>query len=174
MRLTYTLTIDDYKAGIRLHKQQKLARRVHFFIYDVVFPALAILSLLGTIAAYLLGQSDLVDNLIVPNIVLVSISILVPLLRAYRVRKSYKQLFPPGRLDRNWLIDIDGERIISSVPGVAESSIPWSGIYAFAHDDKIASLYISEDQYISIPAAAFTPDQRAELNELIARNVVKR
>jgi hypothetical protein len=174
MKLTYTLTLNDYKAGISLHKHQKLGRRIHFFIYDVIFPSIAIVALLGTVAAYAYGQSDLVDDLIVPDAALACIAILVPLLRAYRIRKSYKQLFPPGRLDRNWSIDIDDERIVSSISGVCESKVLWTGVFAFVQDDKITSLYISENQYISIPTGALTPDQRTELYDLIARNVVRK
>jgi hypothetical protein len=173
LKLTYTLTLGDYKAGIRLHKRQKIGRRIHFFIYDVAFPSIAILALLGTIAAYAYGQSDLVNGLIVPDTALVSIALLVPLLRAYRIRKSYKQLFPPGRIDRNWSIDIDDEQIVYSIPGVCEGKIFWSGVFAFVQDDRITSLYISENQYISIPTTALTPEQQTELNDIVARNMVR-
>jgi hypothetical protein len=83
-------------------------------------------------------------------------------------------LFTPGRLDRNWSIDIDDERIVSSVPGICESKILWSGVFAFVQNDRIISLYISENQYISIPTGALTRDQRIELNDLVARNMVRK
>jgi len=174
MKLTYTLTLDDYKASLRLHKRQRLGRRIHFFIFDVVIPTMAIAALVGIIAAKSYGQSDLVDGLIVPDAALVIIALLVPLLRAYRIRKSYKQLFPPGRVDRNWYIEVDDERILSSVPGVGEGKYFWTGILAFAQDERITLLYITENQYLPIPTCALSPDQRTELDELVARHVVKR
>jgi hypothetical protein len=124
--------------------------------------------------AYIQGQSDLVDALIVPDVALVVIALLVPLLRTYRIRKSYKRLFPPNRSDRNWYIDIDNERILSTVPGIGEGKYLWTGILSFAQDRKITMFYITEVQYLPIPTNALSPEQRTELDELVARNVVRK
>jgi len=174
MKLTYTLTLDDYRASLRLHKRQNLGRRIHFFIYDVLFPSFAVVAIMGTIGAYAFGQPDLVDDLLVPDVALVTISVFVQLLRSYRIRKLYKQLFPPGRIDRNWSIEMDDERILSTVPGVGEGKYFWTGIQAFAQNEKITMLYITESQYLAVPTCALSEEQRTELNDLVARNMPRK
>jgi len=174
MKLTYTLTLNDFKAAIRLHSRQKLGRRIHFFIYDVIFPTIAILALVGTIAAYVFGQSDLVDGLIVPDVALVCITLLVPILRACRIRKGFKGMFPQSETGPGYSLDIDNERILSLRPGIGEAKYYWAGIHAFAQDDKIMLIYITEILFICIPIHILSPEQRVELNDLITRNMVRK
>jgi hypothetical protein len=174
MKLTYSITLKDFKAAIRLHSRQKLGRRIHFFIYDVIFPFLAILALLGTIGAYVLGHSEVVDVLIVPDAALLCIVVLVPILRAYRTRKSFKGMFPPSETGPGYSLDIDNERILSVRPGIGEAKYYWAGICAFAQDDKVMLMYITEILFICIPTHSLSPDQRAELDSLITRNIARK
>jgi len=174
VKLTYTLTLADFKAGIRLHKRQKLGRRIHFFVYDVLIPLLGALALLSMITAYLSGEKELLDDVHLTFATIVAIAVLTIAIRALRVRKAYKELFPPGRLDRNWSMEIDDEGILYSIRGVVEGRVLWSGILSVAQDDRIISIYISEIQYLSIPSPAMSSEQRAELNDLVARHVVKK
>lgn len=174
MKLTYSITFKDFKAAIRLHSRQKLGRRIHCFIYDVIFPSLAALALLGTVAAYAFGQSDTIDFLILPDAVLVSIVVLVPILRAYRIRKSFKGMFPASETGPGYSLDFDNERILSVRPGIGEAKYYWTGICAFAQDNKIMLLYITEILFICIPTHTLSPDQRVELDALIARNMVRK
>jgi hypothetical protein len=174
MKLDYTLTLADWKAALRLHSRQKLGRRIHFFIYDFVISAIAILALIGMIAAYAYGQSDLVDGLIIPVSALVVLAILLPILRNLMIRKSYKGMFPFSKTGPGYSLDIDDERILSTRPGIGEAKYYWTGICAFAQNEKITLLYLSEILFIGIPTNKLSPDQRTELNDLVSRHVVKR
>jgi hypothetical protein len=174
MKLDYTLTLADWKAAIRLHTRQKIGRRIHFFIYDVIFPTIAVLALVGTIAAYAFGQSALVDDLIIPDTALVLVVILVPILRAYRIRKGFKGMFPQSETGPGYSLDIDNERILSLRPGIGEAKYYWAGIHAFAQDDKIMLFYVTEILFIGIPTHVLSPEQKVELDELIARNMVRK
>lgn len=174
MKLDYSLTLTDWKAAIRLHSHQKLGRHIHFFIYDFVIPAIAIFALIGTIVAYAYGLSDLVDGLIIPVSALVALAILLPILRNLMIRKSFKGMFPPSKIGPGYSLNIDDERILSTRPEIGEAKYYWNSICAFAQNDKIILLYISEILFIGIPAHILTLDQRTELNALIARHVVKK
>ena len=57
---------------------------------------------------------------------------------------------------------------------MAELKILWSGVYDFAQDEKITMFYTNKDCFLLFPTALMSVEQRTELNDLVARHVVKR
>lgn len=174
MKLDYSLTLADWKAAIRLHSHQRLGRRIHFFIYDFVIPAIAILASIGTIVAYAYGRSDLVDGIVIPVSALVVLAIFLPILRNLMIRKSFKGMFPPSKIGPGYSLDIDNERILSVRPGSGEAKYFWAGICGVAQNSKITLLYISDILFLGIPTRVLSPAERTELYDLIAHNVVRK
>lgn len=169
MKLTYTLTLDDYKAAQVLHRRQKFTRQLAVWIW----PALTLLGLAAMVAFTLTDHSELfVDSLAVTAGALF-ITVWMLAARWYLLRKCFKQLFPPTRIDRSSAIDIDDEQILSAVPGVSEGKIFWQGLLQFAQNNKVTMLYISELRFIFFPTSVLTLEQREELKELVKRHGVK-
>ncbi|MGA2351565.1 MAG: YcxB family protein [Terracidiphilus sp.] len=177
MQLTYTLTLAHFRAAQRLHIRQKMYRRLNFLFWQRLIPILAPFAALGAIylwsldshgaphgAAYMFGAAC----------GLVLAAIYIPSMREYYIRKGFKSLFPPARTDRHSSIDIDEDRIFSQIPGVSEGKIFWGGVVAFAQDEKVTLIYIREKVFLVIPTPAMSPEQRAEVNDLVARHVEKR
>jgi hypothetical protein len=169
MKLTYPFTLADWKAAIRLHARQKTGRRIHFLVYDYVFPSLAALGLISVLILKLTGETVFVDNLVIPVAALVVLAIILPFTRHYALRKSYKEMFPPSDTGPGYSLDINEERILSTRPGLGESTYYWTGICAVAQNQKITLLYISGVQFLGIPVRVMTPEQKAEIDSLIAR-----
>jgi hypothetical protein len=82
-------------------------------------------------------------------------------------------MLPPSCTDRIISIDIDNERVVSSIPEVSEGKFFWNAIVDFAQDEKVTLLYIRKRAFIFFPTSVLSPDQHTELNDLIARHVVK-
>jgi len=101
------------------------------------------------------------------------LTIYLPAWQAYAMRKCFKQIFPPGRTDGSSSIDIDADRIVSTVPGVSEGKFFWTGIVAVAQDEKVTLLYIRKHAFLFFPTQAMSPAQRNELNDLVARHLPK-
>jgi hypothetical protein len=174
MQLTYTLTLADFEAAQQLHIRQKLGRRIKFIALYRAIPILTAVLWIVSIVFVISGERKSLEALIPLDAGLPIMAIGLPICRYYNIRKCFKQLFPPTRTDRNSSIDIDDERILSSIPGVGESKLYWTGVLAFAQDEKITLLYISETRFLLLPTAALSPDQRTELNEIVARHVVRK
>jgi hypothetical protein len=174
MKLDYAVTLADWKAAIRLHMRQKLGRRIHLAIFNFVIPVLAVLGLGYIVFANSTGQSGVVDELVMPVTVLVLISILIPIMRNFAIRKSFKGMFPPSETGPGYSLDIDNERILSVRPGSGEAKYFWTGICGVAQDNKITLLYISDILFLGIPTRVLSPADRTELYDLIARNVVRK
>ena len=60
------------------------------------------------------------------------------------------------------------------MPDYAEAKFFWTAIVAFAQDEKITMLYTSKNNFLIFPSNVLTHDQRLELNDLVARNMVRK
>ena len=170
MKLDYTLTFADFKAAVKLHSRQKFSRRVILFVYVWLAPIMALL----LIVSFLLSpHGELSDGSIAMFAVLL-FCVLLPVMHYREIHKQFKQLFPPTRTDRSSSIDIDDERILSGVPGVSEGKIFWPGVLAFAQNEKITMIYLSENKFLFFPTLTMSLAQRSELNDLVSRHVVMR
>jgi hypothetical protein len=169
MKLTYTLTLNDYKAAQVLHRRQKFIRRLAVWIW----PALALFGLAAMVPFTATNHSELFADSIAFTAGALFITIAMPVVRWYAVRKCFKQLFPPTRTDRSSAIDIDEERILSAVPGVSEGKIFWQGLLQFAQNNKVTMLYTGEMRFIFFPTSVLTPEQREELKVMVTRHGVK-
>jgi hypothetical protein len=174
MKLTYELTLADYKAAQRLHIRQKFSRRINFYVWFVAVPILAVLGLAFFIFFDVNKLTKSASVFFGAEAGLVWLAAYLPVWRAYAIRKCFKQILSPARTDRNSLIDIDDDRIVSTVPGVSEGRFFWNAILGFAQDEKVTLLYIREKAFLFFPTPAMSPAQRTELNHLVARHVSKR
>ncbi len=173
MQLSYELTLAEFKSALRLHFRQKLSRRIHWFIYKFVIPGTTGVALSVTLYLYVTTGLDGLDDLVIADIALVAIIILVFIFRGFRVRSMFRALYPPGAKNRITSIAINDEDIRTSVDGVGEGRYLWTGVSAYAENKLIALFYIGDERFLMLPTRILSSAQRAELNDLIERHVVK-
>jgi hypothetical protein len=175
MKVIYTITLADFKAAQRLHTRQKLGRRLNSILLNIVVPILAVL---GLVFWPFLNLTDRTPNSVLIvitgiQLLLMYLSFAVPISRYLQTRKAFKRIYPPTLIGRNFSIDIDDERIHSTMPGYAEATFLWTAIVAFAHDEKATLLYLDKSRFLFFPTRALSPEQRSELNALVERNKVR-
>jgi hypothetical protein len=168
MKLNYTLTLADWKAALKLHRHKKYFRRFGVLIWFIFSVACL------TLALFCNSQSELFAQFIALGAGTLAVAIVSPFMRAYIDKRGYRRLFSPACKDRSFYIDIDDDRILSGLPGVNEEKYFWNAIVGFAQDKKMTLLYLDKDKFLLFPTYALSPDQRTELNDIIARHVVKR
>jgi hypothetical protein len=59
-------------------------------------------------------------------------------------------------------------------PGLSETKVLWQAIDRFAQNEKVTMLYIAEMRFIYFPTRSLSDAQRTELNDLVARHVVRK
>jgi hypothetical protein len=170
MRLDYTLTLDDYRAAFRLHRRQKLFRR----LYPWLGPILLAVAAAGFVTFSILGNLQLVGDSFALAAGALVMTIGVPVVRYFNVRASFRRLFPPGHSDRTSAITIDEKCVTRELSGVAELKMLWNGIYAFAQNDRITLLYTNKTCFLLFPTKIMNEEQRSELAALVARHVKRR
>jgi hypothetical protein len=168
MKINYTLTMADYKAALRLHRSQKFSRRLNRFIY----PFLAILLLFITLC--LKSGTEVFGEFFALGQFCLLMSIGKPIERYFNRRKCFKRIFLSAQEDRNISIDINNDCVLSEIPGVVAEKYFWNTIVAFVQNEKITMLYVYEDRFLFFPTAVLSSVERIELNDLIARNMVRK
>jgi hypothetical protein len=170
MKISYTLTLADYKAALRLHRRQKLSRR----ILPIIVPVIATVGLVAILVFEISGKKELAIHLLGLDVVFLLLSIALPIARLLDARVGFKRIFPLTKIVPTIATDIDDERIICENPGISEGKFFWNAIVNFAQDEKVTVLYIDKRRFLFFPTNALSPNQRAELNELVARNMVRK
>jgi len=169
MRFEFTVTLEDYKAALRLHRRPKLSRR----IFPWIGPLLFLVSVALFVGGSLIGNHEVLLQALVLAVWSLLATIAFPLLRLVLTRRGYKRMFPPTRVGRTSTIEIDDQRIIEENPGTEEIRLPWTGVMGFTQNDKVTLIYINACRFFLFPTSALSSAQRVELNELVARYVVK-
>ena len=170
MKMSYTLSLADFKAARRLHRRQRFTRQIMHFIW----PILLIAFFAGAIISSGKPQSQLFSQCFALGLGSIVMSIGMPISRFFSVRRSFNRLFPSDQKNRTSTIDIDDERIVRGLSGTSEFKVLWSAIYDFAEDAHVSLIYTNKDCFLIIPARSISPDQRTELDEIVARKMVRK
>ena len=173
MQLTYTLTLEDYKAALKLHSRQNFGRRLGSLFFNRVLPGIGIL-LLITEAFLAFAEKDyfsrspgpgcLWSPLLSPFCPLYS-SILSAnnssncspfLTEASRsiLETSASYALTPGRVKAD---SFCGMRLRSSLKMRRSRCFTWPNW-----------------KFLFFPTSAMSPAQMAELNDLVTRHVVRK
>ena len=168
MHLPYTLTLADYNAALKLHSRQNLRRRVGSLFFSRVLPGIGSI-LLITEAFLAFAEKDYFSRNPPGLLVVPLVFLLLPAIQFNLVRKQFNQLFPLS--DRGLSIDVSDEGVVCVNPGSSESRFLWSTIAEFAQDEKVTMLYVAKLKFLFFPTSAMSPAQRAELSDLVTRNM---
>ena len=169
MNLSYTLSLQDYQAALKLHRRLKFTRRAGPFIW----PVLLLVSAVVFVFASLHNDNELAAYAIAIGAGSLTGTVLLPVLRIWNTRRCFKQIFSPSQLDRTIRLDIDHERILSVIPGHSEGKIFWPAVHRFAQNDRATLIYLAERKFLFFPTSALSPGERSELANLVAQKGVK-
>jgi len=158
----------NYKAALRLHRSQRLGRRLNRFIY----PFLTFLLLFITLC--LKSGSEVFGELFALGKFCLLMSIAMPFVRSFNRRKCFRRMFLSAQEDSQMYTDIDSECLVSEIPGVFVERYFWNTIVGFAQNEKVTLLYVYKDRFVLFPTTILSQAQRAELNDLVARNLVRK
>ncbi len=168
MKLSYTLVLADFKAAFRLHRRQMFLRRLGIIVWPIVAIVCFVIALSTNVNSFLYSES------IAIGFASLVLSIGLPILRFVNVRKCYRQHFPRTRTEQTTTSVIDEEGVLGIIPGVSENRYFWNGIVGFAQDERVTLFYVRRSAFAFFPTFIMTPAQRCELNDLVARQVVRK
>jgi hypothetical protein len=171
MKVEYALTLADYKAALQLHARQTISRHLGNFFVHVMAPVVACLIILFWLYEAVFHGDFLASQ---PSAwVTPALFASLPFLQEWSIRKTFKQLFPSSVTNMPVSFSIDDDLIVSAIPDRSEGRFYWNAIDHFAQNEKVTLIYVAKRRFIFFPTRAFSPEQRAELNDLVVRHGVK-
>ncbi|MFC5862402.1 YcxB family protein [Acidicapsa dinghuensis] len=87
------------------------------------------------------------------------------------MRRVFDKRIPAGNR-ANWT-DINDQGVTSAIVGTEEGVFSWEDVAGFAQNEKITLLYLDKRRFLFFPTSVLNQSQRAELKDLVARNLVR-
>jgi hypothetical protein len=172
MNFSVSITLEDYQEAMKLHRSQKLTRRLcHYLPYFILlFAAAAIFVFL---AFFDTRQSPPSISESVCAVLFFAMALWLPIGRRQIIRKRFGEVYPPGQTDKTVSVDIDDDRVVYSHPGFIEAKYSWSTILDTVQNNKLTLLYVSKNCFLLIPVTLLLAAERSEFNALIARHLAR-
>jgi len=172
MNVDCILTFESYKEALRLDKNATLGSQIAQFVVTKAAPVLAFACILILVFAH---------NLLVPFspgalMVLLSVGycLSLPFIERSKARQQFASIFPRENTERNIKARIDAEGIEIQTPCSSLGMYKWESISEIMQNESVILFYVGKSRFLFFPLSAFTPAQCTELNDLVARHVVKR
>jgi hypothetical protein len=174
VKLDYPLELKDYKAALRLHATNKLARRLSHYFWYIAVPVLAVFGLALLIFAGLWQTLDIDSPYRWIVGALLWLSIFLPLMRFINTRRCFKLLIPASAKDRNVSLEVNDEYIVSEIPGVSAGKFFWNPNMTLSQNKEVVLIYVAKKRFIPVPASFLSLSQMGELRAIFERNVVRK
>lgn len=168
MKITYDITLADYKAAYRLVDRKTLFRRYEL----IIWPVIAVLS-----AFVVAGSNPRLGIYSVARLVFdfsAVLSIGLPLMRVFIPYYAFWRSYGSNSSTAKSTTEFSMEGITDVMPGVRTSSYNWSSVRGFAQDAKATVLYRKGFRFTFFPTPALSHDQLHELNELVLQHGIRR
>jgi len=168
MRIEYEPTREDLKATYLAHSNRSTTCAILHFFGSRFAPCAAVIF-------FIMVHYDTMNPWLfqLPP-VMVALTVASFIDRRLAPRRFLRSMFPAGVTDRRIVVEVDDEKIVSSIPGATRYEYSWGSISLFLCNAQVNLLYVSPGRFILIPNRALTTEEKAALNETIARKGIKR
>jgi hypothetical protein len=168
IRITHTSSLAVYKAVFKLRKRDGFFSRnwLALLIYPTVLVAL------GLIFARHNYSVVVVCFHLAP--LLITFWVLTPAFRFYEVRDAYRNSRRGLDASQEFTMETDSDQIVSGTPGLRRFAYDWASVLAFAQNESVTVFRMTGHHLVFFPTPCLTPEQRAELDELVSRHGIRR
>jgi hypothetical protein len=174
MKINYKITFKDYKAAVQLHCTNKSGRRLGYYFWYWVIPALALMFVLFDIFDGRWKTTNFNSPFRWFEGGLIWLAIFLPLMRFINLRRYFRILFSKAVRDGDVSLEVTDDSIVSEIPGVSSGKFFWNAIVDFSQNKGATLFYVSNKRFLFLPTAVLSADQNDELHALISRNMVKK
>lgn len=168
MKISFEMTLADYKAAYRLLRRRTFYSRYDYLIWVILILAFTTMKFsLFPMSGPNHRISETLAYLILIPLILVPTQVLIPYW-------SFRSNHSKHRISPSSTTDITSERIVDVMPGIRETSYTWPSVTGFGQDAHITMLYLKGSRFLFFPTSALSFDQRAELDKLISQRGIRR
>ena len=171
MIVKYGISLGDCRAARNLYREKSPNILADPRKWYIIVPATAIAVYLAGRLAGVPALQELGGFFCFTSVVSIPIHVGYD---EWLLRGWFQSNFSTGQDSETYSLEADDEGIVVARQGQVETKVAWSAIRRFAQNEKTTLVYLSPDHYFYFPTLAMTAEQRAELNDLVARNGVTR
>ncbi len=166
IKITHGSSLALYRAAFKLRWRDGFFSRNCLLLLAIG----SVLASLGAFAAYRSTFSTLCFNL-APFFY--TLLILIPAFRFYAIRDASRNSRVAPSMSQENTIGIEADQIISVMPGLRRTAYNWDSVLAFAQNESVTVFRLIGHHLVFFPTP-LTPEQRAELNDLVSRHGIRR
>jgi hypothetical protein len=176
MKIEYTPTFSDFKKAVRLDRKVNVSSLIFHLGMTWFAPSIAVLLILLIVVASCLSAAPVVqfDSGSFVTLVMLATCFLAPYFEKRILRRKFQSMFPENTIERKVCASIVEDGIEVAIPGIAETKYQWGAVVNFLQNDFVLLIYFGKTRLLFFPVSAFTTAQRTELNDLVARNFVRK
>jgi len=172
MEIEFSPTLADFKHATRLDRRVNLFHLVSHFALTWFAPSIAlVLIFLMVVASSLFAVRFEVGSSVTFGAL--ALCLFAPFLEQWILRKSFRSMFPDNAFERRIRFTILQDGVDVEIPGVAEAKYQWGAFVRSVQDESFMLLYVSNTRFVFFPISTLSLEDRAELNELMARHLPK-
>ncbi|AFL89843.1 hypothetical protein Terro_3629 [Terriglobus roseus DSM 18391] len=164
MLARYTMNFEDFKHAQILCYRRKKFGALRMAIWVWVLPVLGLVCaaiLAWDITARHFAFTPLAGGVLAA---LTGFGLFVLVMRPVNVRRLYKQM-KNGRPENEPVeLEIEGDEMISRLPGLSEGRFRRAAVVDFAEDDHIALLFVAKNKFLLVPKRALNESQWAAVH----------
>jgi len=171
MRVEYELTYGDSKAAYYAYRHRKRSYMVLDFIFFKLVPLTTVIIFLISFVQGRHGKFNPWIFNLAPLLIAMTAATFVD--RVFKLRHQQRNMFPAGAPDRKMIVDVNEDSIVTSIPGAIKTEYSWASVSLCLSSRLVNLLYVSPERFILIPNRVLTPEEKASLDEIIARKKIR-
>ena len=168
MTIRYIFSLDDCRAVRNLDREKSPNILADPRKWYIIIPAVAIVVCLAGRVAGVPALEEAGGFFCFTSLVSIPIHIGYD---EWRLRGWFQNNISTGRANESYSLEVNDEGMLIARPGQVETRVAWSAIRRFVQNEKATLVYLNQDNYFYFPTRAMAADQRAELDEQIARHL---
>lgn len=159
MLCEYRLTLDDYKAALRLHIRCNHRVRLWFLFCCRLMPVVSIaaLALLLWDASFRHFEFPAWFGGMLAGVAFVGLY--VPAVRPFMIRRGYRRVMENnGNVERAVQLELRAGELISRIPGRSEGRFQPVAVHDMVRDERICLIYVGKKTFLFIPRESMPDD----------------
>jgi hypothetical protein len=171
MKVEYLLTRECIKAMWNYFRGYKTISIANARVLYVAVPAIFLTLLLCGIYSGFFWLQMLSSQLLFASLVSIPIHFVFD---KWKFSNWFRNNFSPDLQKESYSSSATDQGLIVAKLDSIETRVAWNAITDFRQDEVITIMYLSSDNCFYLPTKSMNPEQRAELDNLISRHVIKR
>ena len=167
MRFTYSLTLEDFRRGLKVFREIRSGRRIA--LPSLVYQIFGAVIFGGGIVLWWQNPDDVVSS--AAFCLIGAFFLLRPLISSWYTARLYRM----QKLGAEVLLDVDDQRMLAErSDGQADSTWKWPILEKWGESPEVFVILPNSATFVTIPKRVLAPEQQDELRALLTAHIPRK